>query len=296
MAESHKKEQAIAYEKINMNERMPIRIIDDSPRENPNPRFVTELHWHRSIEILYTNQSTGIVYINGKKQMLDVNTVYIINSQDIHRFDVSGQTAPYTGYAMQINYEFMQDILSKTRLDLDCQFQVNEHNQPYVLTIIKEIINYYYQGPVKNQQIITSLCAALIFVLSQYCVSENNQQFDSKKLQSKKIIEIISDIDHRYDQDIDINELARKHHLSYSYMAMLFKDMLGISIKQYINNKRLNKATSLLKTTDKQITDIAYESGYPNTTSFISQFKKMYQVTPYQYRKTLTLSKTYETT
>lgn len=48
-----------------MPEELPIRIVDDSMSHNPHPRFITELHWHRSIEILYTNQSTGVVYING---------------------------------------------------------------------------------------------------------------------------------------------------------------------------------------------------------------------------------------
>lgn len=208
---------------------------------------------------------------------------------------MSALTNQYTGYALQISYEFMQNILATIRHDADCQFQINEQNKIYVLPIIKELIRYYYLDPIKNHRIITSLCSILIYILNQYCVSEDNQQIHSKKLQAKKIIDIISDINHHYDQDIDIRELASQHHLSYSYMAMLFKEMLGISIKQYINNKRLNKATLLLKTTDKQITDIAYESGYPNTTSFISHFKKMYQITPYQYRKNITLPNTYET-
>ena len=54
---------------------------------------------------------------------------------------------------------------------------------------------------------------------------------------------------------------------------------------QYVKNIRIGIAAKMLAETDKQITQIAYESGYNNLANFNHYFKKIMEKTPTEYRK-----------
>ena len=55
---------------------------------------------------------------------------------------------------------------------------------------------------------------------------------------------------------------------------------MGISFQEYINIIRLDKATSLLITTNETITDIALKCGFSSTNYFNKLFKENYNLTP----------------
>ena len=59
---------------------------------------------------------------------------------------------------------------------------------------------------------------------------------------------------------------------------------MGISISDYINAQRLNKAKSLLQETNLNISEIAYEVGYASPGYFSTSFKNKYGTSPKQFR------------
>ena len=54
--------------------------------------------------------------------------------------------------------------------------------------------------------------------------------------------------------------------------------------KEYLRERRMEKAVVLLQTTDKSIQEIIYECGFNNRAHFYKEFGKRYQVTPKEYR------------
>lgn len=87
----YNKNQKIPYEKIAFEQRLPINIIytlkmDHTTREyyrNKSQGDNIENHWHRSLEFIYTNESDGYIILNGKREYLPVNSLFLINSKDI---------------------------------------------------------------------------------------------------------------------------------------------------------------------------------------------------------------------
>ena len=69
-----------------------------------------------------------------------------------------------------------------------------------------------------------------------------------------------------------------------SKIRKYFKDEFNTTPKLWINEKRLEKATLLLKTTDETISQIATSCGYSSVSWFILEFKKRYNLTPKDYR------------
>lgn len=102
---------------------------------------------------------------------------------------------------------------------------------------------------------------------------------------NQKILEIINYIDQYYNENITLTQIAKQFHWSYGYLCKYFKEHVGISVKEYIDNIKVTHAKRDLINTDLTITDIAYLHGFPNLQSFTHIFKKKHHLTPGEYRK-----------
>lgn len=98
-------------------------------------------------------------------------------------------------------------------------------------------------------------------------------------------------IQERYTENITLNELANEIHLSVPYLSKFFTEHYGMNFLSYLNQFRLMHAVSELTETDKNIDDIAADSGFPNSHAFVTIFKKQYGMLPKDYRRMQKLEK-----
>lgn len=78
--------------------------------------------------------------------------------------------------------------------------------------------------------------------------------------------------------------IAENVGISASYLSTLFKSSLQISIVDYINSFRIEKAKSLLKETSLPIVKIIEQVGYSNNVTFSRNFKRHVGCIPSEYR------------
>jgi YesN/AraC family two-component response regulator len=102
----------------------------------------------------------------------------------------------------------------------------------------------------------------------------------------KAIIKIESDL----AGDLTLNALAKEANVSPNYFSALFKKEAGLPLTQYVNNKRVDYAKQLLKTTSLQIQTIAQHTGILDLHYFCRIFKSVTGKTPSEYRNNLTIS------
>lgn len=75
-------------------------------------------------------------------------------------------------------------------------------------------------------------------------------------------------------------------HITPSYFCRCFKDYTHQTFKEYVMALRLDYAMRQIKTTDKSITEICYESGFSTSAYFSKVFTKRFGKTPKEIRKT----------
>ena len=92
-------------------------------------------------------------------------------------------------------------------------------------------------------------------------------------------------IDQNIHETIRVPDLAAYTGINKSYLQSLFSRILGCSIIEYINKKRLEEAAFLLINSSMSITDIAFSSGYNSRQHFAHTFEKYYKTSPLSYRK-----------
>ncbi len=90
------------------------------------------------------------------------------------------------------------------------------------------------------------------------------------------------------NKDINVDVLAKKAHMSSSHFHKQFKNTLGVSPIDYINSEKIKFSKKLIKESkDCRMSEIAFKSGFNNTSYFNRQFKKMEMVTPQQFKKSI---------
>jgi AraC-like DNA-binding protein len=100
------------------------------------------------------------------------------------------------------------------------------------------------------------------------------------------IREVESYISEYYCSDtFTVDSILKKTYTSYHRLNFLFKSIHGMTISEYIRNKRIEKSKEMIADNAKSISQIAYEIGYSSISNYILAFKKVYQITPGKYKK-----------
>ena len=92
--------------------------------------------------------------------------------------------------------------------------------------------------------------------------------------------------DSRYFESISVDDMARTVGLSRAHFSRQFRRAYGESPHSYLLTRRMERAASLLRTTDRSVADICFSVGLQSVGSFTSSFSRTYGMSPTAYRAT----------
>jgi AraC-like DNA-binding protein len=90
--------------------------------------------------------------------------------------------------------------------------------------------------------------------------------------------------DARYSEPLGVDDMARAAGLSKAHFSREFKQAFGETPHAYLLTRRLERAATLLRVTDRSVAWICVSVGLQSVGSFTTSFKRMYGVTPTAYR------------
>lgn len=107
-----------------------------------------------------------------------------------------------------------------------------------------------------------------------------------ERLPDQEWIAVITQyIDQHYTEPLTLHGLAEIGHGSPYHLHRTFKKVMSITPVEYIQRCRIDQACQELITTNHSMTAIGLNIGIPNTSYFVTLFKKKIGITPAQYRK-----------
>lgn len=102
----------------------------------------------------------------------------------------------------------------------------------------------------------------------------------------RDIMDVLNYIYENYlDDNFSVKSMASHFQTSVSNISHFFKKNMEVTISQYVEQIKLERAKEMLKTSDKKVSEIAEILRYANSTAFIEMFKKYEGVTPGAYRE-----------
>jgi xylan 1,4-beta-xylosidase len=99
------------------------------------------------------------------------------------------------------------------------------------------------------------------------------------------LLEGIRYIQEHVKETIRLEDAAEYVGISANYLSRCFQKYCNHSFMQMVQVFRLEQACQELRYTDKTVTEIAFDNGFPGSSAFITKFRNVYQCTPLIYRK-----------
>lgn len=128
------------------------------------------------------------------------------------------------------------------------------------------------------------LSSILLELYHQFIMLHNNTGSDDEL--TRRMGVMLEWIRNNINKTISIDDLARVFNYNKAYLARLFKQKMGMSIYEYINNLKISLSKEMLLQSDKSIKEIAYSLGFKDERYFMKLFKKHEQITPTKFRNT----------
>lgn len=238
---------------------------------------VYPLHWHKQTEFLLILDGEAKISIGEKTFDCKENDLILINANEPHMITSSDSVVML---ALQLSVPNSSNL----KFDVNSVKHPNK-NYDYIKSIMAKMIKVHNEASPNYELLIQSMLFELRYeMLNKYSYQDESSNENFSKYFSK-LADVIGYIQENYKKDISLQSTAEKFFYSNSYLSRLFEKTMGISFKKYINNLRLADALHLLMTTDKSIDEIAQESGFPNTRSFVALHKEEYNCLPSKHRK-----------
>ena len=99
-----------------------------------------------------------------------------------------------------------------------------------------------------------------------------------------RIGEALSHLERNIHREIDLEELASIAQMSRRSFLRVFQSATGTSPLAWLICQRINRACSLLRNTDRRVTEIAFDVGFNDSNYFTRQFRKVTGFSPRDYR------------
>ncbi len=91
----------------------------------------------------------------------------------------------------------------------------------------------------------------------------------------------------RLTSDISLEDIASEVNMSYSWFRRIFKEYTGFSPASYISEMKMERAKSMLLTSELSVKEIAYRLNFESVSYFTATFKSRTGVTPSEYGASL---------
>jgi len=128
-------------------------------------------------------------------------------------------------------------------------------------------------------------CIQTADLLESYMLLLMDKYGDTLRQPTDALIENIkSYIAENLMYDFSMSDLSDVFNYNGKYLGRLFKSKTGCSIKEYCNTSKIEKAKTLLKSSQMQISEVSTKSGFNNVTYFSRVFRKLTGLSPQNYR------------
>lgn len=271
------------YELVKTDIGVPINVYIHSVNK-------LEMHWHKHMEILLVLEGSVNVSIRDEEYLLKENDLILINSNEIH--NISKTNEPNTLLTLQIDCQHYDIYFNRfSKRTFDCKsFMFSEDEQERFDFIRHKLAKIVWELNKRKKGHSLKIGSELLLLAEHLLNNFQNEILEEDKIEEinvdiARISRIVDYIDKNIEKGVTLQDVADNENLNVYYLSHYIKKALGISFQDYVNMIRLEKAIILLDRTDKTITQIAFESGFPSTKSLNNLFRKEYNCTPTQFRK-----------
>ncbi|MGI5893968.1 MAG: AraC family transcriptional regulator [Candidatus Merdivicinus sp.] len=258
------------------------------------------IHTHDFIELVYIAEGYGVQQVGNREYQVQRGSLLFLNCGELHAFVPKG-TLEY--YNILLKPEFMGlelveqtdafSLLSLTAFEefrgADCDqtaFCSFEGESLRDVESMVHLMNREFCAKLPGYRTILRGCLSTLLAQLFRRMAIPEIAPDRRKSLPP---EILAYIEEHCCEHLTLSELASRCFYHPSYFSRIFKEAVGISLTEFIGQKRMKRAAELLTGTQLSIEEIACTAGYADKGQFYRQFKLFSGMTPRSYRESHSL-------
>ena len=259
-----------------LNEQFRLFHIKDQTKKE----FAYHYHDFHKVVIFISGKAT--YHIEGKAYNLRPWDILLVDRHAIHRPEIDA-SIPYERFILWIQNDIpWQELLKCFQKANDRSYNLIRLH-PSLQEKLKEIL-LELESATKSDAFAKDLLAQSlflqfmiyvnrIFLEKQYIFDRKSYSFDSQ------IADILQYINHNLKEDLSVDNLASRYYISKYHLMRKFKEETGFTLHNYIVNKRLLMARTLISE-GMPVTKAALESGFSEYSTFSRAYRKQFGATP----------------
>ncbi|MEL6636702.1 MAG: AraC family transcriptional regulator [Bacteroidota bacterium] len=238
-------------------------------------------------KVMHLGDSQDFDFLPGESLILPADEIMQIDFPEARRDN------PTRCLAMAISDEKIQEVIqqmNERRIRVDdkewrfVDYNFHFTNDSAIHQIIQRLLFLFTENHPSKDFFVDNMLRELIVRILQ---SETRKIYTEQALQlssSNRLAFIVDYIRRHLDHPLTVETLSQKAHMSASNFHRVFKNELGISPIDFINNERIKLATSLLRDPNKKIKEIYLECGFNSLSYFNRVFKRQHKLSPREYQ------------
>lgn len=253
--------------------------------------YVKNSHWHEELEILYVFQGVTRHFIDGEVFIAEPGRLLVTNCESVHRIEVLDTLIDSNrdrGVILIVHNRFLEENFPEYQ---DFWFT---NDKPQARPEVREIMLKFSEYATRKERqehehlYMRGLLLQLLYYLYQEgSVRRSDLGSIRRREQVQTLKEILQYVEEHYREPIVQAEVAKEFYFTPQYFARYFKQCTGNTFTEHLASYRAAQARQELLHTDRRISDIARNSGFHDDRGLINAFKRIYGVTPLQYRKNI---------
>ena len=239
-------------------------------------------HYHDFHKVVIFISGKAAYHIEGKAYQLKPWDILLVNRHAIHRPEID-HSVPYERFILWIQNDIpWQELLKCFQKANDRSYnlvRLNSALQEKMKDILFELENSAksdeYGKEILTQSLFLQFMVYLnrIFLEKQYIFDKKSYTFNSQ------IASILQYINHNLKEDLSVETLSARYYVSKYHLMRKFKQETGYTLHNYIVNKRLLMARTLISN-GMPVTKAAQESGFAEYSTFSRAYRKQFKTNP----------------
>lgn len=259
-------------------------------------------HYHDYYQVCYVSRGEIIHCQEDREVHLLQGDAFIIPPQFIHSINFFPPTSEI--YSLSFNGELFQpyffhsnafkfltalnpETFGEKKVNVRLKVILDKLQQDNIHALLDCLLREKDSKYPQEFNTISILIAAVLCMLSQAYFSDPQNQTTYNKIESysESIERCIYYIDQNFMQPITLGDLTKKFAMSKSTFTLLFSQIVGMTFKQYLNEKRISQAQALVRLDNTlSFQEISKLVGYDDFSTFFRNFVKIAGVSPSQYK------------
>lgn len=238
-----------------------------------------EFIWHEDYRLLYV--------LNGSAQIDTVSNNYeLLTDQMIffNPFDVYSIHMQAEGILLEVSIDirFLDADAADQRPRFSCNSRSTDNAEGYLKMrqTLARIVKIWNDGGDNIEFALKAQINQMFYILSSHF--PGTQELSGIK---PRILDVLNYLNLHCCEYITLQSTADRFYISAAHLSRLFKQQLGLTFTEYLNNVRVSRSVTALISGDATITLLSEQCGFPGARSYRAAFLHKYGISPLEYRR-----------